>query len=302
MGAKLDINSIEKIVIFAKKIMVRIGLIVFTIIFFTVGCSEKTGESVVLDKENKDSTNVIDVNENEKEYGLPSASQIAVIFNKADLKYMPEITSKIDNEAAGGTFEFAIRLGIYSADFFYCILNNQLEEAKNYFLKCNNLTEKLGMKDIFTKTIMTKIERNINNKDSIISALSEIQYVMDNYIQSENKEYIQHIAFAGGWIESMHIAVKVYEKNHQNKSIPYLLTEQIMIGETLLSMFENDKKMEPNVARLSSDITELVKVFKSLKTIQDSQNADDKEIVLTDEELKIISEKINVLHQKIIGY
>lgn len=242
--------------------------------------------------------------EDENAVALPSPAQIAVIYNKADLKYVDGITAQIPNDKTGGELEHALRLGIYSADLFYCLLNKQLEPTKNYFMKCREMSENIGMGSVFSPDIMKRMEKNIENKDSLINLLSVLQFETDNRLQTENKEHITYIAFTGGWIESIYIASKVLDKNPGNKNLPYLITEQILIGNTLLKALKQYQSKEPAIEKLITEVTRIMNAFNQLQSVQKYQQQDEESetISISEEELKTITSEINTVRQSFLKY
>jgi PBP1b-binding outer membrane lipoprotein LpoB len=282
----------------------KIQFILLLSILFLLSCTNQKQEESVFNAQ-KDTL----VNENpkaeedESDITLPSPAQIAVMFNRANLKYAYGLTAQIANDKTGGTFEFALRLGIYSADLFYCLLNKQSEEAKKYYLKCYSMSEKIGMQSSFSDDILNRLMKNIDKKDSVIQLLSLIQSNIDTYTQSENKEYITYIAFTGGWIESIYIATKVFEQNTNNKELSYLITEQLLIGNTLLKALKKYEKNEPNISKLISDVQKVMNCFNQLQSIQQYQNQEeDTQFALDKNDLLKIIKEIETIRQLFIQY
>lgn len=248
--------------------------------------------------------NTSEETEQDNEFTLPSPAQIAVIFNKANLKYIDGITAQIPNDKTGGEFEYSLRLGIYTADLFYCLLNKQLEQSKNYFIKCREMSENIGIGSVFSPDMMKRMEKNIEKKDSLITLLSVLQFETDNRLQTENKEHITYIAFTGGWIESIYIASKVLDKNPDNKNLPYLITEQILIGNTLLKALKQYQSKEPAIEKLITEVTRIMNAFNQLQSVQKYQQQDEESetISINEEELKTITSEINNARQSFLKY
>lgn len=277
-----------------KKVFLVFPLIILTI----YSCNNNEQEENININSNDSIVQKESEEENTKEYILPSAGQIAVIFKRANLKYISGICTEIKNDEVGGEFERALRLGIYSADLFYNILNNQWSESEKYFLKCKSVADKLGFNEIFSKDILNSLKKNINNTDSIIKTLSTIQYNIDNKVQTEEKEYITHIAFASAWIESMNIALQVYKKEN-NHNVSGLITEQVSLSNTLIQLLNNDKKHENKIDELIKIITKIMNNFNNLQSVK--QNPDHDRIELSKEEFEVLSKSIEEAHQKLIN-
>jgi len=238
--------------------------------------------------------------EEDKTYSLPSAEHVAVMFKKSNLKYISGVTTKVENKESGGELENTLRLGIYSADFFYNLLNNQWAESEKYFLVCKFYADKIGLKEVFTEEILNKLKTNIQNTDSIIKILSDIQYNLDNKVQYENKNHLIPLAFTGAWIESLNIAVQVSKKGHVNPEVNNLLTENILIGNTLLKLLHNELKKDSKIKDVIDIVEELMKEFNALQSVQKNIDNEGVEFTLTKDELNKLFQAIESSHQKLV--
>ena len=64
---------------------------------------------------------------------LPTPMQIGETYQKAGLKFIPNVTNDVLNSSKYvSTFSKTLNLGIYTADLAYCILNDQTQAALKY--------------------------------------------------------------------------------------------------------------------------------------------------------------------------
>jgi hypothetical protein len=278
-----------------KKIIFS-GITLITI--FLVSCSneEKTSENEI---QITDSLST-QPEEEDKIYSLPSAEHVAVMFKRSNLKYIIGITTKIENKETGGELENTLRLGIYSADLFYNLLNNQWAESEKYFLVCKNYADKIGFNEVFTEETLNRLKTNIQNTDSIIKILSTIQYNLDNKVQYENKNHLIPVAFAGAWIESMYIAVQVSKKGNANPQVNNMITENIAIGNTLLKLLNKELKTDSKIKDIIEIIDGLMKEFNTMQSVQQKFENEEGEISLTKDELDKLFQAIESSHQKLL--
>ncbi len=237
-------------------------------------------------------------------YSLPSPLQIASIFKKSGMKYKDGVTSPIkDPLKYRSNLSKSLNLGIYSADLCYVVLNKQQQEAMRYMKLSRQTADKLGMGAVFDQDNLSKrFEKNIGNEDSLAHIISELQMVLDTYLDENNQKQITSIAFAGAWIESLFIASKVFEKNNE-QTLNKKLSEQMTILESILNALKIEEKKDPA-------INELIVDLQGVKNIYDAQssegNADkasgsnEKIKALTDDEIASLITKIQELREKFI--
>src|SRR3990172_7420214 len=97
------------------------------------GNDSLNGDTIVEDDEMGDEDNV----------NLPSPLQIAYIFKKSGLKYVPGTAHDAGKSGNySSQFSQSIALGLYSSDLAYCVLNKQSNDARNYMKAVKDLSDK----------------------------------------------------------------------------------------------------------------------------------------------------------------
>ncbi|HXB41463.1 MAG TPA: hypothetical protein VNZ49_13030 [Bacteroidia bacterium] len=215
--------------------------------------------------------------EDEISYTLPSPMQIANIFKKSGLKYysgMCNKTDEINKYKAGSLTVKALNLGVYSADLSYCILNKQNQESKNYFKSCKELASELGLAKAFdSKNAAQRMEKNMNNQDSLSAMLVDIQMETDNILNENNQEHISVISFTGAWIESMYIGVQVNGKE-KNTNIAAKLVEQMAIAENIIKALKAHSAKDAGIGGLIKQMTTLSDIYNNFKSVKEIKATD----------------------------
>jgi hypothetical protein len=255
------------------------------------------------------STNLSNDNTNETNlYSLPSPMQIATILKKAGLKYYPGLTNPTDNLSkynSGNTVNKTLIMGVYLSDLSYCILNKQNQESKNYFKTCSRLSESIGLANAFQgNNVPARLEKNMNNGDSVSNIMSEIQLESDNVLEESKQEYISVIAFTGAWIESMYIGTQVHAKE-KNTNVSTNIIEQMGIAENIIKALKANSSKDADVTVLLQDmnaLNDMYNNFKSVKEIKatDPDVIDPAKITITIDELLNFSKKIEEIRNQII--
>lgn len=255
-----------------------LGLI-FTAVCLLIACNG--GTEPEKKEEMKDSVlaPVVDskLAESDISYTLPSPMQIANIFKKSGLKYYSGITNKPDNAAkykSGSASGKALNLGVYSADLSYCILNKQNQDSKNYFRSCKELATELGLSAAFeTKNAGKRMEKNLNNQDSLSAILVDIQMESDNILSDNNQEHISVISFAGAWIESMYIGIQVHTKE-KNANMTAKLVEQMAIADNIIKALKAQSGREAGIENIIKQMTSLNEIYNSFRSVKEIKATD----------------------------
>ncbi len=128
----------------------------------------------------------------------PSPIQIGLILEKAGMDYIPDIANPANNvEDYTDKFRQSICFGVYSCDLAYCVLNDKYDEASEYLKSIKSLGAKIGLETVFqSEDIVTRFEKNIGNKDSIVDILIYVQENTDAYIDDNGMDDLSVIYFS----------------------------------------------------------------------------------------------------------
>ena len=172
---------------------------------------------------------------------LPSPLQIASIFRRSGLEYVPGVTNGFDNVSKYNTKVVQkLNFGVYSTDLAYSALNEQNQDCINYIKSISELSEKLWLTNIFTSiSILDRFENNLGDSDSMSYILSDFQMDLDSYLEENGLSQNSILIFAGAWVESMYIALKSLEQN-PNTKLAARLIEQKKIINSLVKIIESD--------------------------------------------------------------
>lgn len=232
----------------------------------------------------------------------PSPIQIGLILEKAGMDYIPDIANPANNvEDYTDKFRQSICFGVYSCDLAYCVLNDKYDEASEYLKSIKSLGAKIGLETVFqSEDIVTRFEKNIGNKDSIVDILIYVQENTDAYIDDNGMDDLSVIYFSGAWIEGMYLGVKTLSKN-SDKNVSVLLSEQMGILELLLAGIEHIAEKSEDIEELNSAVSELLEAYNNLESVQlSAEFKDNLDIDLTTEEIEIISGKIIDIRQSLV--
>lgn len=204
---------------------VRIGLLFLlpvVVLMHISSCVQDTKkhEDVVkqrLETGAADTTNSKLIKLNNSLFSIPSPYQVAIFINENGLSYSRDNLSDYNKASAYSTsFSSAVNLGVYGSNMAYITLYEQTRDAMNYFSVIKMLAEKLELLAAFDKRTITRLENNISNKDSLMMILGNTYRNADAYFKTSQREHLACLVLAGGWVESMHLLVRIDNSDVQS--------------------------------------------------------------------------------------
>lgn len=216
---------------------------VFALSLFIASCGGSQDDSESDDVELMEVTEVDDPSDNAFLYTLPSPLQIASIFRRSGLNYIPDLTNNPSNVDNYNTkFIQKLNFGVYATDLAYSALNDKNQASIDYVKAMSRLSESLWMTNIFNSvSILKRFENNMGNADSLGYIIADFQMELDSYLEENGLSSNSLIIFSGAWIESFYLAFKSIEANYNPELISRLI-EQKKIANNLIDILEKQEK------------------------------------------------------------
>ncbi len=177
-------------------------------------------------------------------YSVPSPAETADMFKKAGLEYNKDILNPYNNVSKYVTqFSKAVNLGVYGADLSYANIFEQTQESMLYMNCAKKLADELSVSGAFDAATMERFEENINNKDSLLSLISDTYWIIDDYLKENDQEETAALIIVGGWVEGLYLGAAMLTENMTNQELMQRIAEQKYSFENvmgLLNSFENN--------------------------------------------------------------
>ncbi|MCW3076307.1 MAG: hypothetical protein JWO32_916 [Bacteroidetes bacterium] len=244
-------------------------------------------------------------------FSVPSPIQTALLIQKSGITYDKAVLNASNKVNTFSTdYARSLNLGIYGADLGYVSLYNQTQDALGYLASVKQLADKLGISAAFDASTMERIQKNVTNKDSMMVLVGIAYRGSDAYLKNNQRTDVSSLILAGGWIESMHFSISAY-KQKPNNDIKYRIAEQRQALGSLIKILGNNKTQE--VVDLTAQLTELSKIYETIQfkyTFAAPKDDTAKkmtyinsttEVVVTDEQIIKISDKITAIRNKIVN-
>ncbi len=249
-------------------------------------CNNPEGVSGNEDEINQEVTESLEDDFNQAKqvfYSLPSPIETAMLMRRAGAKFDDKILNSAKNASNySTTFDKALNLGIYGADLSFASMFSQSQSSIKYLAVTKRLAEELGILNAIDQSYITRMENNVNNRDSLMEIISETFMNSDAFLKENKKPELAALMLSGGWIEGLYLATQIAKGTKDNQELKDRIIDQRLSLTTLLgllSKYPNDD----NVQSVSND-------FKKIRAIYDNIDIETSEIkAVVDEETNITS-------------
>ncbi|MFM7021652.1 MAG: hypothetical protein ACKOXB_01635 [Flavobacteriales bacterium] len=211
---------------------------------------------------------------------LPTPIEMAEIIKKSNVKYDPELLN--DDKKTGDyvtTVERALNLGVYFADLSFTSVFDHPQESVNYLKAAQKMAIELNILNVFNENITLRMESNMNNRDSLLSIISEAYLSTDNYLYENQMHSISAAVLAGSWIEGLSIATRLRSSTGESELIKAKISEQQKSLKNLMALLKDCKESElVQVRNKLSKMEELyaeIKITAAADSTQTYQMSDD---------------------------
>ncbi len=202
-------------------------------------------------------------------FNIPSPMETAALLKKAGAEYNGKILNDVKNvnRYTSSTAQ-ALNLGIYGADLSYTSVFNQTQESMLYTACAQNLAKRLNVSHAFDQSTVDRMERNRNDRDSLLSIISETYWDVDAYLKDNERENLSGLMIAGGWIEGLYIATQVTLTNDSPELRQRIAEQKLSLGDLvgLMGTYPGD---ETSIAKVKADLEALNKLFTDV-TVESS--------------------------------
>ena len=247
-------------------------------------------------------------------FSVPSPHQMAMLAKNQKVEYNKEFLNPTSNASKyTNDFKKALNLGVYGANLGYVNIYEQNQDAINYFAVIKSLATQLNIIGAFNPKVISRIEKNMNNKDSLLYIVSTTYRNADQYLKDNRRDDMGVLILAGGWVESVYIMTKIVGKQ-KNDEIMYRIGEQKHPLENLIKILSPFYNQSEEYQKLIDSFIDLAYDFDAIdfKYIYEEPTVDVKnklttvngktEVIISPEQFKKISGKIEKIRTSIVGY
>lgn len=248
-------------------------------------------------------------------YSIPSPIETATLVKMSGVDF--DSKSMNDPNKVGDyntTKSQSFNLGVYGSDLAYSSIFERSQEALHYFSAVKLLSDELGVSSVINDENISRFERNIENRDSLMVFVNEIFWAIDAGLVEDDRAYVSAIVMTGGWIEAVYILLK-NGKGMTGKgleSVKQIVADQKYSLDNILKLIGSYNEDE-NLMVLSSELQGISMLFDRI-IVQDTEtsvteNADGKVILgggsenvqISDELMEQIYAEVNKIRTKYVN-
>lgn len=206
---------------------------------------------------------------------IPSPIQTAELIKQAGAKYNRELLSNpADATIYTSTVSMALNMGIYGSDLAFAGIFNQNADVVKYMNCTRKLADGLHVTAAFSDDRQSRLENNINNRDSVLGIITDSYWDCDAMLQDNDQGHASALMIAGGWIEGLYLACRVAESTNNNE-IRIRIVEQRSSLDKLIMLL--DKQEHNDVVAVSNQLKELKVIFDKLPKSSDGSLVESKD-------------------------
>jgi hypothetical protein len=171
-------------------------------------------------------------------HSVPSPLDMAAILKKSGAGYDADFLNKVRNvNEYSSAQQQALNLGVYGADLSYASIFNQNQESILYLSCTKKLADKLGLSKAFNDEVIERMEMNVDNRDSLLTIISDTYYNLDSYLKENDRDHISAMIIAAGWIEGLYLGTQIASSSESvSPKLMQRIAEQKISLENLVAL------------------------------------------------------------------
>lgn len=260
-------------------------LLAVVVVMFVASCGSRQAKEA----ENTSSTTKEEAFKSVTKYPIPTSFEVIKLLNNAGAAYILSVSNPIENvDKYIPAKSKALNLGIYGADLSYASTYQMKQETMNYLKVSKKLIDELQITSAFNVEFAQRVEKNIDNKDSLIHIISDSFYDTYEFLVNNGKDNTSILVMTGSWVEGVYITSQMTIVSKNNADMLKIVANQ---KEPLAKLLE---LMQPYSA--DQDVTEIANALKPLSDIYAGINGD----AITPEQFEQINKEITKVREMIV--
>lgn len=222
-------------------------------------------------------------------YPIPTSFEVIQMINKAGASFIIDICNEVKNADKYFTEkEKAINLGIYGADLAYSTTYQMKQETMNYLKVSKKMIDELNISTGFNRELAERVEKNIDNKDSLILIITDSFYDSYKYLVENGKDNLSLMVITGSWVEGLYITSQIALTSRNNTDFVKIMANQKAPLAKIIELMQA-RSAQP-------EMTEMVKTLQPIADVFNTVQGE----TLTNEQFQAIVENIAKIRNSMI--
>ena len=198
-------------------------------------------------------------------FSLPSPYHLTLMVKNTGVKFNESLLNSVENQKNyTSLYKKCVNLGVYGADLAYMNIYEQSPLIISHFSVVKNLANDLDLTSAFNKTLVERVEKNVDNTDSLLHIMSNTYRDVDVYLKESQRQREGALVLAGGWIESMYMLTQLAKEN-RNQLIIQRIGESKQPLENLIKILSPYYNESEDMAALVDALIELTNDFDGVE-------------------------------------
>lgn len=246
-------------------------LLVFSLLAI-LSCDEVLNEKVDVNNSEK----IVEASSEKMEaiyYSIPSPMETTIILKRSYSKFSGELLFPVFNlNKIHDNQSRALLLGIISTDLNYAMLSERKFETNRLINQVIEIAQLLHLDAIVNVNTKERIEKNLDNKDSMQIIIGNTFWEIENKLKNDDKEELSALIVAGGWIEGLYLASNMSALDPENKPLQNVIADQKIVHENLIALISDFTFQEKIQEYFISKVNNLQIVFNEIVRVGIAEN------------------------------
>jgi hypothetical protein len=192
----------------------------------------------------------------------------------------------------------AINLGVYITDVGYLTSYEKAQETLEYVSACQRLSEDIGVASAMDMRLMSRFERNLNNKDSLKVLVDEVINRTSERLDAIDRMNVAGLVLAGSYVEGLYVSTKLIE--NFDEDLPALLLEPLIkiiidqrpaVDDLLIVM--EDLKGQEAIDKMTMDLNKIKDIYDTdLAEVSKAISENTGDLILTKDMLTTLTSTV----------
>ncbi len=192
-----------------------------------------------------------------KAYKIPTPIDLFIRMQSLKVKFNTDLLNPVANVNIYETqLQKSMNLGVYAADLAYASLLGDSQNAEQYIGVVMKLATSLNLMEGMNKSLVERINANINESDSLLAISSDSYQDVINFIEDNGLTDVQCMVVAGAWIESLYLCFRSVGSITVSPEIEEVVADQQVLLENLSELLDANQSA-PNVAKVAEYIAQI---------------------------------------------
>lgn len=227
-------------------------------------------------------------------YQIPSPDELFSLIKSSGCKFRDDVLNSEKTNYEAKTSQ-ELNLGIYAADLAYLAAFEKFQQSLKYFSKVKSMSDQMGLSTAIGSDMYNRLEKNMSNTDSLLDITNNSYYNVIQKLEETGNGKTLALIMAGGWVESMYIAVNLVGKYSETEINIQRIASQKITFNNLFSNLEKYKDQPEVLSQITnlSDIKDIYDQIKKEAVEQTSnKNADTSKIIIGQKSKYVFSKEL----------